>query len=94
MSAAVDELWADMPGDLLVVTRDDLEQLATQSAANALRDTARALDVRLRDEFLGVGGKADEWSGPRRRIWAEGVATALGCVRRHGGALAHGRETL
>jgi hypothetical protein len=98
---AVDDLWDAQSAayrrtgvDWAPVTRDELDGIARASAAEALQKYAREVGTKLEQEYLGPAGKADDWTGHRRKVWAEGVSTALACIRRAGGAIAHGRADL
>jgi hypothetical protein len=99
--SAVDDLWnakahtyGHDAADWAPVTRDDLDGIARAAAAEALQKYAREVGVKLEQEYLGPAGKADDWTDHRRKVWAEGVSTALACIRRAGGAIAHGRTDL
>ncbi|MGU3409139.1 hypothetical protein ACLBWP_03445 [Microbacterium sp. M1A1_1b] len=98
---AADDLWAaQSPGmrrfdtEWAAVTRAELDAVARDAAATALQAASREIIQNLSAEYFEPGGKAEDWTDHRRRVWSEGVAAALACVRRRGGAIAHGRADL
>lgn len=87
MSAA-DELWKQHEHTTgrveawVPVTRPELDDLVASAARDALMATARTVEHDLSSEYFNEDGKAEEWTTHKRKVWADGAATALGRIRR------------
>jgi len=85
---AVDELWGEQRNasarveEWAPVTRAELDALAASVRRDALMETAREVEQTLGKEYFDPDGKAEEWTMHKRKVWADGAATALGRIRR------------